>query len=203
MKIFEITHFYVNYLFDFFLVVNNNKKWKFVVDNIILGTYYPINLWKCLKTHLNVNYLFDYFLIVNYNKKWKFVVENIIFGTCYPINLWKCYKTNLIVNNLFDYFLIVNYNKKWEYFVDNIIFGPSYPIYLWKSLKKHISMQIIYFYFSRLQNKYSYYVLFILIFRIGLPYYPMTIFENTFLCILCISFLFNRKEPQKVRICCW
>ena len=74
------THFYVNYSFVCFLVVKNNKKLEYVVDNIIFRTSYPINLWKSLKTHFYVYYLFDYFLIVKYNRKWEYVVDNIIFG---------------------------------------------------------------------------------------------------------------------------
>ena len=66
------------------------QKREYVVDNIIFEPFYPINLWKSLKTHFYVNYLFDFLLVVNNNKKWKFVVDNIILGTYYPINLWKC-----------------------------------------------------------------------------------------------------------------
>ena len=47
------------------------------------------------------------------------------------------------------------------------------------------------------KNKNSYYVLNVLIFRIGLPDYLITIFENTFLCKLFICLLFCRKKKQK------
>ena len=67
--------------------------------------------------------------------------------------------------------------------------GSSYPINLWKSLKTHFYVNYLFCFFSRIQNKNSYYVLNILIIRICLPDYLMTIFENTFLCILFILFL--------------
>ena len=71
-----------------FLFGNNNKKWEYVVDNIIFGTSCPINLWKYLKTHLNVNYLCDYILIVNYNKS-----ENMLLTISYSDRLtWLTYE---------------------------------------------------------------------------------------------------------------
>ena len=58
MTILENT-FKCKLIFDYF--VNYNKKWGYVVDNIIFGTSYPINLRKSLKTHFYVYYLFIIF----------------------------------------------------------------------------------------------------------------------------------------------
>ena len=38
-----------------FLFGNNNTKWEYVVDNILFGTSYPINLWQSLETLFYVN----------------------------------------------------------------------------------------------------------------------------------------------------
>ena len=85
--------------------MNYNKKWEYVVDNIIFGLSFPINLWKSLKTHFYVNSSFVCYLSVKHNKRLEYYdVENIIFGTSYPINLSQSLKTLFYVKNFFVFF---------------------------------------------------------------------------------------------------
>ena len=99
MTILEKTKFYVFDLFDFFLVVNNNKKWKYVVDNIIfrivIHDYTQIFFETTIRRKLLICLLFSR----KQQKKGKYVADNIIFGTSYPINLWQSLKTNIYVYN--------------------------------------------------------------------------------------------------------
>ena len=67
------------------------QKWEYVVDNIIFGPSYPINLWKSLKTHLNVNFSFDYFLIVMPRKS-----ENMLLTLSYSDRLTRLTYDNLL-----------------------------------------------------------------------------------------------------------
>ena len=90
---------------DFFLVVNNNKEWEYIVENIIFGAAYPINLWQSLKTHFYVYYLFDFFLVVNNDKDWEYVVYNIIFGIVLP-DLPMTIFENTFLCILFIWFLL-------------------------------------------------------------------------------------------------
>ena len=113
------------------------QKWEYVVDNIIFGTSFPINVWQSLETHFNVYYLFVSFLVVNKNKKWKSVVGQYHILYVLPDKPMK------ILENTFKckLFIWLHFNRKleqkWEYVVYNIIFGAFYPINLWKSLKTH------------------------------------------------------------------
>ena len=73
------THFYVYYVFHFFLIVKNHKKWEYVVDNIIFGTSCPINLSQSLITHFYLKLFILFFLVVNKNKNSYYVFNILIF----------------------------------------------------------------------------------------------------------------------------
>ena len=185
MKIFEKTHFYVNYIFVilvvyktkivimfFFIIIigiglpdypmtlfgntfqcklfivcflfgNNNTKWDYVVDNIIIGPFYRINLWKSLKTRFYVNYLFHFLLVVNNNKKRKFVVDNMIFGPFYTITLWPYLETHFNVNySLFAFYSGTTTQS--EIMLLTISYSERLTPLTYDNLWKHISMSINY-----------------------------------------------------------
>ena len=72
------------------------------------------------------------------------------------------------------------------------------------NLWKHISMPNNYLIsFSRKQQQKVKFCCWHYHIRNVLPDEPMTIFENTFLCKLCIWLFYHRKLQRIVRICCW
>ena len=115
-------------------------------------------------------------------------------------------KPMTILENIFKYKLFIwllfksKLQQKWEYVVDNIIFGPSYPINLWKSLKTHLNENFSFDYFLIVTTRKSVNMLLTISYSDRLT---RLTYDNTFLCILFILFLFIRKQQQKKLVCRW
>ena len=113
-------------------------------------------------------------------------------------NLWK----NTFLCKLYIFILVVYKTKIVVMFFSFLYSGSAYPITIWQSLITHFYGNYLFWIFLVVnKNKNSYYIFNILIFRISLHYYHMTIFENIFLCKLLICCLYSRKQQKRLLEC--
>ena len=147
------TRFYVYYLFDFFLVVNNNKKWENIVDNIIFGsglTDWPMTIFE--NTFL-CYYLFDFFLVLNKNKNSYYVVKVLIFMIGLPD--YSMTTVQITFPRKLKVCLLFSRKQRekmriycWQYHFLNRLTGLTYD-----NLSKHVFMLLFIWFLFSLEQK--------------------------------------------------